>query len=620
MAQNTIEVGLDLDTKEAEQDLKGFSGDAKKAGNKAGDNFSKGFGTSLKKIGKIAAGATALIGSIGAALTFKESIAAAQVQEDAINKLNSSLQISGKFTEDASRSFQQFASQLQSVTRFGDETLLQVGALINSLTDLDQKGLQRATSATADLATALRIDINSAANLVSKALAGQTSALTRYGISVEKGATEAETLENVLGALEKKFGGAAQKDVGTFSGAVEQLSNTFGDLLEEIGFVITQNPKVVATFGLITKGLQNAIKSVGDFSKDFNIFDEVIPRLFSFNDAVINFVIAPLELVSNIFRLAVNVINNGAATIVAAFGVIAEGYAELISLVAGENGLTKSLRTFADTSAETLNETSDAVAESFNKALDFPVSDKLAMKNEELKASLEAINTTAKESTAALGEELNRTVASTTEAQSGLLDVFGVSITAAAEKTGDALKAQQKQTASIIKGGIAKSISGGIQNIAQSIAKGEDVFANFGKFLLSTFGDLAIQLGSFFIAEGIAVEALQAVSGTGAIAAGAALVALGSILKSFAGSGGGGGAAGATTGGIGAGGGVTPETVTTAETAPDDIERRTPQTSVNVNIEGSIFDGDDTPRRIAELISEGGAKEGIIINDVRSFA
>ena len=70
---NTIQVELDLDVDQATGEIKRFGGNAKKAGEKAGDNFADGFAKSLKGIAKVATGAAAIIGSIGAALTFKES-------------------------------------------------------------------------------------------------------------------------------------------------------------------------------------------------------------------------------------------------------------------------------------------------------------------------------------------------------------------------------------------------------------------------------------------------------------------------------------------------------------------------------------------------------------------
>jgi len=169
-------------------------------------------------------------------------------------------------------------------------------------------------------------------------------------------------------------------------------------------------------------------------------------------------------------------------------------------------------------------------------------------------------------------------------------------------------------TAKIVKNGLAKGISGGIQNIATSLAKGEDVFANFGKFLLTTIADLAIQLGSFFIAEGIAVEALNAVSGTGAIAAGAALVALGSLLKASIG----GGGAAASSGGSG-GGGSTPSFASDNEPTGEFVEEGASvaqaSTTINFNVDGNIKGDEEFIREIVEDIGTEGGKQGLVFDN-----
>jgi hypothetical protein len=182
-----------------------------------------------------------------------DGVKAAQAQEDAVNKLNSALRITGKFSEETSKDLQEFASALQRTSRFGDEVILKNMGIMQSLTNLSKDGLKQATSASLDMAAALGMDLSSASNLVAKAVAGQTSALTRYGIQVQKGATEAETFANVMNALNEKFGGAAAMDVKTFSGSVDQLGNTFGDLKEEIGFVVTQNQVVIAVISELEK-------------------------------------------------------------------------------------------------------------------------------------------------------------------------------------------------------------------------------------------------------------------------------------------------------------------------------------------------------------------------------
>ena len=192
-----------------------------------------------------------------------EGVSAAQSQEDAINALNQSLIVSGKYTDQTSRSLQEFASQLQATSKYGDETILKASGLIQSLGRLDQEGLKKATASALDLSAALGIDLQTAAQLVGKAAAGQVSALTRYGISIQEGSSKAETFQKVLDGLSSRFGGAAQSQVQTYSGAVAQLKNSYGDALEEIGNAIIKNQtliNVIASAKGIIEELTGGIK------------------------------------------------------------------------------------------------------------------------------------------------------------------------------------------------------------------------------------------------------------------------------------------------------------------------------------------------------------------------
>jgi hypothetical protein len=192
-----------------------------------------------------------------------DGIKAAQVQEDAINKLNSALAISGNYSKETSEDFQAFASALQQTTKFGDEATLSAAALIESLSNLSGEGLKKATASAADLSAALGIDLQSAAQLVGKAMTGEVSSLSRYGIQVQKGATAAESASNAMEALQKKFGGAAAAQVNTFSGAWTQLNNQFGDLQEMTGELITKNPVVIAMFKEFSEVMGGLSLSIG---------------------------------------------------------------------------------------------------------------------------------------------------------------------------------------------------------------------------------------------------------------------------------------------------------------------------------------------------------------------
>jgi TP901 family phage tail tape measure protein len=146
------------------------------------------------------------------------------------------------------------------------------------------------------------------------------------------------------------------------------------------------------------------------------------------------------------------------------------------------------------------------------------------------------------------------------------------------------------------------AIASGVSNFVNAIRKGENAFEAFGKAVLGVFGDLAIQIGTFFIIEGVAVEALKKIDGSGALAAGLALVALGTVLKGIA--------AGAGGGETTAAGDAAIQEETSID-ADEDVER---STSVTVNVEGTVLDPVSVGTQIAELLSDVTDSNDIAVN------
>lgn len=105
------------------------------------------------------------------------------------------------------------------------------------------------------------------------------------------------------------------------------------------------------------------------------------------------------------------------------------------------------------------------------------------------------------------------------------------------DKMGD-LKAGLTAISIDISGMLTDLISGAFASIGDAIVNGDNVIEALGTSLLGTMGGLMVQLGEMAIKTGIGIEAvktaLKSLGGFGAIAAGAALVALGSIFASGA--------------------------------------------------------------------------------------
>lgn len=156
-------------------------------------------------------------------------------QEDAEKRLETALGF-------RSQKLLEGASALQEQTRFGDEQIIQAQALIAAFVD-EEDAILKATEATLDLASAKNMDLNAAADLVSKSIGSSTNALTRYGIQVSGAVGSTERLESAVNGIAKAFGETATQDALTFGGQVDQLQNRLGDFGEDIGDVQKQKFK-----------------------------------------------------------------------------------------------------------------------------------------------------------------------------------------------------------------------------------------------------------------------------------------------------------------------------------------------------------------------------------------
>ena len=91
-----------------------------------------------------------------------------------------------------------------------------------------------------------------------------------------------------------------------------------------------------------------------------------------------------------------------------------------------------------------------------------------------------------------------------------------------------------QQLESVLTGSL-ENIGAGIGNLIGDLATGGDAWGNFADMAISSFGDMAIAIGKMAVSTGVATlgikAALESLNGYVAIAAGVALIALGSAVK-----------------------------------------------------------------------------------------
>lgn len=304
----------------------------------------------IKGISLLSDGFESLVGFV------EDSVRASAESEVALKSLQIALAQTGQLTDENVESFTNLARSIQEITSFEDDAVVSSTALIQTMARLDKEGLQRATKAAVDLAAAFNIDLEAASRLVGKAAEGNITSLKKLGVEVNKGRDDAETFANTLTVLEARFGGAAKAQAQTFTGSLNQLKNVFGELQENIGNVITQNPAVIAAFTSIKNVLVSLSNSVSEaFGSNQN--DNVKEFFLGILDGA-NAIVLSMDAVISVFTLAADVIVASIRIIAVAMVAPVAAIFEIIKHVPG---IGEAFKGMADSALAEMNRLSNGI-------------------------------------------------------------------------------------------------------------------------------------------------------------------------------------------------------------------------------------------------------------------
>ncbi len=195
-------------------------------------------------------------GSIAGAFSIKavsdfarKSAEAWRVQKEAVSVMNQVLKSTGAEAWTSSAELQEMAASLQQVTNYGDETITSMHGVLLGFRNITGKNFEHASKAILDMATVMKMDLASAAQVVGKALDDPINglgSLSRQGFhfteqqkQMLKAMVEAGDMMGaqkiILEELDVTYGGAAEAgaDLGT------QVKNSAGDILEGFGKVFS---------------------------------------------------------------------------------------------------------------------------------------------------------------------------------------------------------------------------------------------------------------------------------------------------------------------------------------------------------------------------------------------
>jgi hypothetical protein len=209
-----------------------------------------------------------LVAGLALAAGIKAVFDAVTESEDALAQLDARMKSTGNAAGLSRQQYIDLASAMQQVTKFGDEAVLGVENMLLTFKGIKGPVFQQATEAVLDLATVMGTDLTSAAVQLGKALNDPVLGLTglaKAGIqfSDEQKAVIKSLVDTgqlaaaqkiILQELAGQMGGSARAAANTFAGALAQLKNAAGDLLEGDGGNL---PETAASIRELTQTLQD---------------------------------------------------------------------------------------------------------------------------------------------------------------------------------------------------------------------------------------------------------------------------------------------------------------------------------------------------------------------------
>lgn len=188
----------------------------------------------MVKAGAFAAGAALAATALAAVKFSADSIKAYAEAETAQVRLNFAFEKFPALAGGNVDALRKLNTELQKTTRFEDDAIAAAQGTLAQY-DLNAQQLTELTPLLLDYAAVTGRDVGSAAEDLGKALLGQGRALKAVGIDFQDAGTPAANYAQLIAGLSEKVQGFATKDADTISGRLETLNNQFGDIQEKVG-------------------------------------------------------------------------------------------------------------------------------------------------------------------------------------------------------------------------------------------------------------------------------------------------------------------------------------------------------------------------------------------------
>lgn len=223
-------------------------------------NFGKFANKSLKYFGIAAAAAGVFAIKVG-----KDAVQAAMEDQKSQALLANSLRGTIGATDEAIAKVEEYISKLQLTVGVADDQLRPALGKLAAVTG-DIAKAQSLLGIALDISAAKGIDLETASQLVSKAYAGNFTALKKLFPQISDSTVKSKDFAKALAEIQGEIGGAAAAAANTFAGRLERMKLAFGEIYETVGYALL--PVLSKLFEYINAKVLPAIQAFVTTNKD----------------------------------------------------------------------------------------------------------------------------------------------------------------------------------------------------------------------------------------------------------------------------------------------------------------------------------------------------------------
>ena len=205
-----------------------------------------------------------------------------EVQESAEMKVAAAIQ--NNPMQGQLQSYKDWASAIQSATKYGDEQVLTLASQAARMAKTEAQ-TKATTKAALDWAAATGGQAEQALRAMGRAMSGNSESLRQLGIYLTeaekqtlKQATEEERLALITDKLSQSYGGFAEALAATPTGALQQAQNILGDIDEQVGRLVS--PALYAGLGVVQEYLQGQLNDLLEITDNAEALDNVQRDIF----------------------------------------------------------------------------------------------------------------------------------------------------------------------------------------------------------------------------------------------------------------------------------------------------------------------------------------------------